>query len=199
MSVVQACFSVRTVCGSAAMFRLTKASWRLSTCIAGKLDCSLLIGASCSLKITGFDVDLQRFEIVLILCAIFTAFVDLRKFRTYKGSHVRDLLRAMRNKVSWLSWAHVCSDLNVTRVIATRWDRMFLFILLFNSHSFLGYFRQKHHYRELPDDVKASLGQIPGGYMRYFSRRFPRLLMHTYCAMSACKNEQVLEAYYYQG
>ncbi|XP_015749838.1 PREDICTED: serine/threonine-protein kinase/endoribonuclease IRE1-like isoform X1 [Acropora digitifera] len=80
---------------------------------------------------------------------------DLRKFRTYKGSHVRDLLRAMRNK--------------------------------------------KHHYRELPDDVKASLGQIPGGYMRYFSRRFPRLLMHTYCAMSACKNEQVLEAYYYQG
>lgn len=80
---------------------------------------------------------------------------DLRKFRTYKGSHVRDLLRAMRNK--------------------------------------------KHHYRELPDDVKASLGQIPSGYMRYFSRRFPRLLMHTYCAMSACKNEQVLEAYYYQG
>ena len=82
------------------MFRLTKVSWRLSTCIAGKLDCSLLKGASCSLKMTGFDEDLQRFGIVLILYAIFPAFVDLRRFRTYKGSHVRDLLRAMRNKVS---------------------------------------------------------------------------------------------------
>ena len=27
-------------------------------------------------------------------------FADLRKFRTYKGCHVRDLLRAMRNKVT---------------------------------------------------------------------------------------------------
>ena len=27
-------------------------------------------------------------------------FVDLRKFRSYHGSSVRDLLRAMRNKVS---------------------------------------------------------------------------------------------------
>lgn len=80
---------------------------------------------------------------------------DLRKFRTYKGSEVRDLLRAMRNK--------------------------------------------KHHYRELPDNLKASLGAVPDGYMRYFSLRFPRLLVHTYNAMSACKNEQVLQAYYYQG
>ena len=29
----------------------------------------------------------------------FPAFTDLRRFRTYKGSHVWDLLRAMRNKV----------------------------------------------------------------------------------------------------
>ena len=29
----------------------------------------------------------------------FFFFLDLRKFRTYKGSSVRDLLRAMRNKV----------------------------------------------------------------------------------------------------
>ncbi|CAG2191335.1 ERN1 [Mytilus edulis] len=42
---------------------------------------------------------------------------DLRKFRTYKGENIRDLLRAMRNK--------------------------------------------KHHYRELPEDLKRSLGAIP--------------------------------------
>ena len=30
---------------------------------------------------------------------LFVASVDLRKFRTYQGGSVRDLLRAMRNKV----------------------------------------------------------------------------------------------------
>lgn len=79
---------------------------------------------------------------------------DLRKFRTYKGSHVRDLLRAMRNK--------------------------------------------KHHYRELPDHVKEALGSVPDGYMRYFSSRFPRLLMHTYNAMASCKSEPVFQTYFSQ-
>lgn len=79
---------------------------------------------------------------------------DLRRFRTYKGSHVRDLLRAMRNK--------------------------------------------KHHYRELPDHVKEALGSVPDGYMRYFSSRFPRLLMHTYNAMATCKSEPVFQTYYFR-
>ncbi|XP_020626094.1 serine/threonine-protein kinase/endoribonuclease IRE1-like [Orbicella faveolata] len=79
---------------------------------------------------------------------------DLRRFRTYKGSHVRDLLRAMRNK--------------------------------------------KHHYRELPDHVKKALGSVPDGYMRYFSSRYPRLLMHTYYSMASCKSEPVFQTYYFQ-
>lgn len=54
---------------------------------------------------------------------------DLRKFRTYKGHSVRDLLRAMRNK--------------------------------------------KHHYRELPEDVRTSLGHIPEQFVLYFTSRFP--------------------------
>lgn len=58
-------------------------------------------------------------------------FADLRKFRTYKGSSVRDLLRAMRNK--------------------------------------------KHHYRELPADVRASLGHIPDQFVTYFTERFPQV------------------------
>ncbi|KAK3753794.1 hypothetical protein QZH41_018451 [Actinostola sp. cb2023] len=77
---------------------------------------------------------------------------DLRRFRTYKGTHVRDLLRAMRNK--------------------------------------------KHHYRELPEHVRRSLGSIPDGYLQYFTNRFPRLLMHTYNIMSMCRDETLFMSYY---
>ncbi|KAJ8317880.1 hypothetical protein KUTeg_002971 [Tegillarca granosa] len=77
---------------------------------------------------------------------------DLRKFRTYKGQNVRDLLRAMRNK--------------------------------------------KHHYRELPDDVKNSLGSVPDQFVFYFTSRFPRLLIHTYHAVKCCMNEIVFQQYY---
>ncbi|XP_032242727.1 serine/threonine-protein kinase/endoribonuclease IRE1 [Nematostella vectensis] len=79
---------------------------------------------------------------------------DLRRFRTYNGTQLRDLLRALRNK--------------------------------------------KHHYRELPDEVKRSLGTIPDEYVRYFTSRFPRLLMHTYNVMRICQNETVFHTYYYR-
>eukprot|EP00794_Sanderia_malayensis_P009072 gene9072-10040_t len=55
---------------------------------------------------------------------------DLRKYRTYKGVFVRDLLRAMRNK--------------------------------------------KHHYRELPENLRASLGEIPDNFVTYFTREIDR-------------------------
>ncbi|KAL6736257.1 hypothetical protein Aduo_006629 [Ancylostoma duodenale] len=77
---------------------------------------------------------------------------DLRKFRTYKGHSVRDLLRAMRNK--------------------------------------------KHHYRELPEEVRSSLGHIPDQFVLYFTSRFPLLLLHTYEAMEWCADEGVFRAYY---
>ncbi|NXC77236.1 ERN1 endoribonuclease, partial [Anhinga anhinga] len=80
---------------------------------------------------------------------------DLRKFRTYKGGSVRDLLRAMRNK--------------------------------------------KHHYHELPADVRAALGSIPDGFVQYFTSRFPRLLLHTHGAMRVCAHEQLFRSYYCQG
>lgn len=78
---------------------------------------------------------------------------DLRKFRTYKGHSVRDLLRAMRNK--------------------------------------------KHHYRELPEEVKTSLGRVPDEFVQYFTSRFPRLLMHVYNAMEICKEETMFRQYYH--
>lgn len=39
---------------------------------------------------------------------------------------------------------------------------------------------QKHHYRELPENLRESLGSVPDGYVTYFTSRFPRLLLHTY-------------------
>ncbi|XP_013384368.1 serine/threonine-protein kinase/endoribonuclease IRE1 isoform X2 [Lingula anatina] len=77
---------------------------------------------------------------------------DLRKFRSYKGCNVRDLIRAMRNK--------------------------------------------KHHYRELPDEVKRSLGSVPDEFVTYFTSRFPKLLIHTYNAMWCCNEERLFQQYY---
>ncbi|XP_068885936.1 serine/threonine-protein kinase/endoribonuclease IRE2 isoform X2 [Aphelocoma coerulescens] len=81
--------------------------------------------------------------------------MDLRKFRTYKGGSVRDLLRAMRNK--------------------------------------------KHHYHELPADVRLALGSVPEGFVQYFTSRFPRLLLHTHRAMRVCAHERTFHSYYCQG
>ncbi|XP_019676354.2 serine/threonine-protein kinase/endoribonuclease IRE2 isoform X3 [Felis catus] len=78
--------------------------------------------------------------------------IDLRRFRTYKGTSVRDLLRAMRNK--------------------------------------------KHHYRELPAEVRQALGHVPDSFVQYFTTRFPRLLLHTYAAMRSCASESLFLPYY---
>uniref|UniRef100_G1PJZ9 non-specific serine/threonine protein kinase n=1 Tax=Myotis lucifugus TaxID=59463 RepID=G1PJZ9_MYOLU len=77
---------------------------------------------------------------------------DLRRFRSYKGTSVRDLLRAMRNK--------------------------------------------KHHYRELPGEVRQALGQVPDSFVQYFTDRFPRLLLHTHQAMRSCASESLFLPYY---
>ncbi|KAF1395499.1 hypothetical protein PFLUV_G00012140 [Perca fluviatilis] len=79
---------------------------------------------------------------------------DLRRFRTYKGNSVRDLLRAMRNK--------------------------------------------KHHYHELPPEVQETLGELPEGFVGYFTSRFPRLLMHTHAALHICSPERLFHPYYLQ-
>ncbi|XP_022666362.1 serine/threonine-protein kinase/endoribonuclease IRE1-like isoform X2 [Varroa destructor] len=78
---------------------------------------------------------------------------DLRRFRSYKGNSIRDLLRALRNK--------------------------------------------KHHYRELPEELRAELGSIPNEYMEYFTLRFPRLLLHTYAAIQHFRHDVPLLAEYY--
>ena len=55
---------------------------------------------------------------------------------------------------------------------------------------------QKHHYRELPEDLKKSLGHIPDQFVTYFTSRFPLLLIHTYRKMEICKHERIFRNYY---
>ncbi|KAG5644674.1 hypothetical protein DXG03_007973 [Asterophora parasitica] len=39
---------------------------------------------------------------------------------------------------------------------------------------------KKHHYQDLPDNVKRHLGPMPEGFLTYFTRRFPRLFLHVH-------------------
>ncbi|BGP34160.1 bifunctional endoribonuclease/protein kinase ire1 [Rhodotorula toruloides] len=39
---------------------------------------------------------------------------------------------------------------------------------------------KKHHYQDLPEGVQRALGDLPGGFLSYFTTRFPHLLLHVY-------------------
>ncbi|BGP18502.1 hypothetical protein JCM10213_001182 [Rhodosporidiobolus nylandii] len=39
---------------------------------------------------------------------------------------------------------------------------------------------KKHHYQDLPEAVRKNLGDLPGGFLSYFTARFPHLLLHVY-------------------
>ncbi|KAG9035077.1 bifunctional endoribonuclease/protein kinase ire1 [Tulasnella sp. JGI-2019a] len=43
---------------------------------------------------------------------------------------------------------------------------------------------KKHHYQDLPDNVKRSLGVLPEGFLSYFTRRFPKFFLHVYDVVS---------------
>lgn len=104
---------------------------------------------------------------------------DLKRFRSYKGTSVRDLLRAMRNKVRSRAWVgHIRDGLPQL------------------SQDPCPARPQKHHYRELPAEVRQTLGQLPAGFIQYFTQRFPRLLLHTHRAMRTCASESLFLPYY---
>lgn len=84
---------------------------------------------------------------------------NLGKYRKYDGKSVQDLLRALRNKVGK----------NSLRISFCEWLTCIL---------------QKHHYQDLPDNVKRHLGPMPDGFLSYFTRRFPRLFMHVHDVIS---------------
>ncbi|KAF8955069.1 ribonuclease 2-5A-domain-containing protein [Flammula alnicola] len=39
---------------------------------------------------------------------------------------------------------------------------------------------KKHHYQDLPENVKRHLGPMPEGFLGYFTRRYPRLFLHVH-------------------
>lgn len=45
---------------------------------------------------------------------------------------------------------------------------------------------KKNHYEDMPEDVKKRVGPLAGGYLRYWTVRFPRLLMACYDAIHDC-------------
>lgn len=143
---------------------------------------------------------------------------DLRKFRRYQGSSVRDLLRAMRNKVLCQPWLGSSGN---ARPSAAEWHLSEWAAPIGSGtscpppvppsqphqvwHCPLGalapglFLLQKHHYYELPSNVQEALGSLPHGFIQYFLDRFPCLLLHTYRALRLCAAERLFRRYYCQG
>ncbi|EKM78420.1 hypothetical protein AGABI1DRAFT_60620 [Agaricus bisporus var. burnettii JB137-S8] len=57
---------------------------------------------------------------------------------------------------------------------------------------------KKHHYQDLPDNVKRHLGPMPEGFLAYFTRRFPRLFLHVHRVVreTGLANESVFRSYF---
>ncbi|KAI9305971.1 kinase-like domain-containing protein, partial [Cunninghamella echinulata] len=58
---------------------------------------------------------------------------------------------------------------------------------------------KKHHWQDLPEKVKQTLGEPPDQFLYYFTARFPRLLLHTYHIIAEDKaliNESTLKQYF---
>ncbi|KAI0634225.1 hypothetical protein C8Q77DRAFT_1056189 [Trametes polyzona] len=57
---------------------------------------------------------------------------------------------------------------------------------------------KKHHYQDLPDNVKRLLGTMPEGFLAYFTRRFPRLFLHVHGVISnsTLRTESMFRSYY---
>lgn len=98
---------------------------------------------------------------------------NLGKFRKYDGRSVQDLLRALRNKVRDVSLVETFAHVGVV-------------------------YSQKHHYQDLPDNVKRHLGPMPEGYLSYFTRRFPRLFLHVHSAVRTTnlRTESMFRGYF---
>ncbi|KAJ3786055.1 hypothetical protein GGU10DRAFT_386963 [Lentinula aff. detonsa] len=57
---------------------------------------------------------------------------------------------------------------------------------------------KKHHYQDLPDNVKRHLGAMPEGYLSYFTRRYPQLFLHTHRVISESElhSEPMFKTYF---
>ncbi|KAF9107552.1 bifunctional endoribonuclease/protein kinase ire1 [Mortierella sp. AM989] len=58
---------------------------------------------------------------------------------------------------------------------------------------------KKHHYQDLPPHVKRALGELPHGFLNYFTSRFPKLMLHLYYIVAddpGLRNESMFRHYF---
>ncbi|KAG7445216.1 kinase-like protein, partial [Guyanagaster necrorhizus] len=57
---------------------------------------------------------------------------------------------------------------------------------------------KKHHYQDLPENVKRHLGSMPEGYLSYFTRRYPQLILHVHRVVgeTELRTESMFRTYY---
>ncbi|KAF8062248.1 other/IRE protein kinase [Lyophyllum atratum] len=57
---------------------------------------------------------------------------------------------------------------------------------------------KKHHYQDLPDNVKRHLGPMPEGFLSYFTRRYPRLFLHVHSVVgtTGLRTESMFRTYF---
>ncbi|KAF9559781.1 hypothetical protein CPC08DRAFT_637341 [Agrocybe pediades] len=57
---------------------------------------------------------------------------------------------------------------------------------------------KKHHYQDLPDNVKRHLGPMPEGFLGYFTRRYPQLFLHVHTVIgdTGLYNESMFRTYF---
>ncbi|KAF9580796.1 bifunctional endoribonuclease/protein kinase ire1, partial [Lunasporangiospora selenospora] len=58
---------------------------------------------------------------------------------------------------------------------------------------------KKHHYQDLPPHVKRALGELPHGFLNYFTSRFPKLMLHLYYIVAndpMLRNESMFRHYF---
>ncbi|KAJ7216618.1 hypothetical protein GGX14DRAFT_442194 [Mycena pura] len=57
---------------------------------------------------------------------------------------------------------------------------------------------KKHHYQDLPDNVKRHLGPMPEGFLAYFTRRFPQLFLHVHAVVgdTSLRTESMFRSYF---
>ncbi|KAJ6612782.1 hypothetical protein B0H10DRAFT_2051023 [Mycena sp. CBHHK59/15] len=57
---------------------------------------------------------------------------------------------------------------------------------------------KKHHYQDLPDNVKRHLGPMPEGFLAYFTRRYPQLFLHVHSVIrdTSLRSESMFRSYF---
>ncbi|KAI0316237.1 hypothetical protein OF83DRAFT_1128090 [Amylostereum chailletii] len=57
---------------------------------------------------------------------------------------------------------------------------------------------KKHHYQDLPENVRRHVGSMPEGFLSYFTRRYPRLFLHVHGVISnsSLRQESMFRSYF---